>query len=113
MKKARPTTYEERLRIVKECLDNNKNYSVTAGKYGCSYQQVYNWVRKFEEMGPAGLEYRRGKRLGTLPGRTEKEELLGEIARLKRQYRDLEIEIALRKKFRSWRWRTRITDRRL
>mgnify|MGYP002239939013 CR=1 FL=1 len=33
-------------------------------KYNCSYQQVRNWVDRYEKMGNAGLEDRRGKRAG-------------------------------------------------
>lgn len=65
------TTYEERLQIVQDCLDHDKNYGAVALKYGCSYQQVRNWVKRYEEMGAAGLEDRRGKRAGTLPSRTK------------------------------------------
>ena len=60
MRKTRETTFEERLLIVQDCLANNKNYGAMALKYNCSYQQVRNWVLRYEQMGSAGLEYRRG-----------------------------------------------------
>ena len=60
MKKARLTTLDERLKIVAECLANDKNYGAMALKYQCSYQQVRNWVKRYEEMGSKGLEDRRG-----------------------------------------------------
>ena len=59
MSKSRQTTPEERLEIVQDCLANNKNYGAAALKYNCSYQQVRNWVLRYEKMGPAGLEDRR------------------------------------------------------
>lgn len=40
MKKAKSTTFDERLKIVTECLANDKNYGAMALKYQCSYQQV-------------------------------------------------------------------------
>ena len=40
MKKARKTTLEERICIVKDCLDHDRNYGAMALKYDCSYQQV-------------------------------------------------------------------------
>ena len=38
--------------------------------YDCSYQQVRNWVIRYEKMGQAGLEDRRGRRIASLPSRT-------------------------------------------
>ena len=64
MRKARQTTPEERLEIVQDCLANDKNYGAMALKYNCSYQQVRNWVLRYEKMGSAGLEDRRGRRAG-------------------------------------------------
>ncbi|WP_438763590.1 helix-turn-helix domain-containing protein [Enterococcus sp. AZ194] len=36
-------------------------------KYQVSYQQVRNWVKKYEAKDTAGLENRRGRRIGTQP----------------------------------------------
>ena len=62
MKQGRDTTQEERVQIVKDCLASGKNYGEMALKYKVSYQQVRTWTLRFEEMGEAGLEDRRGKR---------------------------------------------------
>ena len=35
MKKARKTTLEERICIVKDCLDHDRNYGAMALKYDC------------------------------------------------------------------------------
>ena len=59
MKKAKKTSPQERLEIVKDCLARERNYGETARRYGCSYQQVRNWVQKYETMGgsrPGGPE---------------------------------------------------------
>ena len=101
MRKARQTTPEERLEIVQDCLANDKNYGAMALKYNCSYQQVRNWVLRYEEMGSAGLEDRRGKRAGTQPARTPEEELRDRIAELERRNRDLQMENDLLKKVRE------------
>lgn len=61
MKKACIATYEERIAIVKECLENGSIYGETAIKYNISYQQAYTWVKKFTELGVSGLEDRRGR----------------------------------------------------
>lgn len=101
MRKARTTTPKERLIIVLDCLANDKNYGAIALKYQCSYQQVRNWVLRYEQMGSAGLEDRRGRRVGTLPSRTPEEELRDKIAELERKNRDLQMENELLKKVRE------------
>ena len=40
MTKGRKTTYEERVEIVKYCIEHQNNYAETAQKYQVSYQQV-------------------------------------------------------------------------
>ena len=85
MKEARPTTVEERIQIAKDCIANGGNYGETALKFNVSYQQVYQWVKKFKEKGNAGLEDRRGKRLKDQTPRTREEELEIEIAKLKHE----------------------------
>jgi transposase-like protein len=101
MRKSRSTTQEERLSIVQDCLANDKNYGAMALKYQCSYQQVRNWVKRYEEMGYAGLEDRRGHRAGTMPSRTPEEEMRDRIAELERRNRDLQMENELLKKVRE------------
>ena len=101
MRKARQTTPEERLEIVQDCLANDKNYGAMALKYNCSYQQVRNWVLRYEKMGSAGLEDRRGRRAGTQPARTPEEELRDKIVELERRNRDLQMENDLLKKVRE------------
>ena len=61
MNKGRKTTKEERIEIVSFCIENGKNYGLTMEKYGVSYQQIYSWIRKYEEKGVEGLNDRRGK----------------------------------------------------
>ena len=101
MRKARQTTPEERLEIVQDCLANDKNYGAMALKYNCSYQQVRNWVKRYEEMGSAGLEDRRGRRAGTQPARTPEEAQRDKIAELERKILDLQMENDLLKKVRE------------
>lgn len=101
MKKAKNTTLDERLKIVTDCLANDKNYGAMALKYDCSYQQVRNWVIRYEKMGQAGLEDRRGRRIASLPSRTPEEELRDKIAELERRNLDLQMENDLLKKVRE------------
>ena len=98
MGKARSTTQEERLQIVRECLESGKNYGEMALKYNVSYQQVRTWTLKFEELGEAGLEDRRGKRKKDQVPRTELEAAQIEIERLKHELYLANMENHLLKK---------------
>ena len=61
-------------------------------------QQVRSWTQKFEELGEAGLEDRRGKRKKDQEPRTELEAAQIEIERLKHQLYLAEMENRLLKK---------------
>ena len=98
MKQGRETTHEERVAIVKDCLENGSNFGETAIKYNVSYQQVYTWVKKFKELGEAGLEDRRGQRTATQEPRSELEQAKIEIAELKHKLYMAEMERDLLKK---------------
>ena len=98
MKKARSTTKEERLQIAKECLESGRNYGEMALKYNVSYQQVRTWTLRYEEMGEAGLEDRRGKRKKDQTPRTELEAAQIEIEQLKHKLYMAEMERDLLKK---------------
>ena len=96
--KARSTTQEERLGIVKDCIENGLTYSETAIKYQVSYQQVRSWVLRFKELGEPGLEDRRGQRKKDQVPRTKEEELERKIAQLEHEKYLLEAENWLLKK---------------
>ena len=98
MKEARSTTLEERVQIARDCIANGGNYGETALKYNVSYQQVYQWTRKFKEMGAAGLEDRRGRRKKDQTPRTELEKAQIEIERLKHELYMTQMERDLLKK---------------
>src|SRR5690606_11163788 len=61
MTKGRKTTWKERIKIVQDTLENGKNYQETAENHQVSYQQVYQWVRKYEDGGWDALKDRRGR----------------------------------------------------
>ena len=96
--KARPTTQEERLEIVQDCMEQGMSYSEAAVKYQVSYQQVRSWVLRFKEKGEAGLEDRRGQRKKDQTPRTREEELEQRIAQLEHEKYLLEAENWLLKK---------------
>ena len=98
MKRGRDTTKEERMEIAKDCLGSGKNYGEMALKYNVSYQQVRTWTLRYEEMGEAGLEDRRGKRKKDQTPRTELEAAQIEIEQLKHKLYMAEMERDLLKK---------------
>ena len=98
MKSTRKTTQEERVRIAKECIENGDNYGEIAIKYQVSYQNVYSWVKKYRELGEAGLEDRRGQRTAQQKPRTEEERLRIENAQLKHELYLAKMERDLLKK---------------
>ena len=99
MKQGRNTTQEERIQIAKECLELDRNYGEVAQKHQVSYQQARAWTLRFEELGEAGLEDRRGKRKQNQEPRTELERLQIENEKLKHQLYLAEMETNLLKKF--------------
>lgn len=102
MTKGRKTTFEERVEIVAFCIEHGKDYGLTIETYKVSYQQIYSWVRKYEEKGVEGLSDRRGK---AKPENelTDAERLRQENKILQAKIKDQEMEIALLKKLRELR----------
>ena len=97
MTKGRKTTQEERAKIVAFCIEHNKDYGLTVETYSVSYQQVYAWVRKYEEGGVDKLKDNRG-RTKPVDEMTEVEKLKAEMKILEAKNRQLEIENAFIKK---------------
>jgi transposase len=62
MTKGRKTTWDERIQVVLDCLGNGKDYQKTAETYEVSYQQVYQWVKKYEDGGDEALKDKRGRK---------------------------------------------------
>lgn len=98
MTKGRKTTHKERLEITQYCLAIDKNYQETAEKYQVSYQQVYQWVQKYEKDGSGGLIDRRGRGLESKSNLTDAEKLVLENKALTERNKYLEAEIGLLKK---------------
>ena len=91
MTKGRKTTQKERAEIVAFCIEHNKDYGLTVETYNVSYQQIYAWVRKYEEGGVDKLKDNRGR---TKPAEemSEVEKLKAEMKILEAKNRQLEIE---------------------
>ena len=91
MTKGRKTTQEERAKIVAFCIEHNYDYGLTAETYKVSYQQIYAWVRKYEEGGVDKLKDNRG-RTKPVEEMSEIEKLKAEMKILEAKNRQLEIE---------------------
>ena len=84
MTKGRTTTFDERIEIVKYCIEHRSNYAKTAQMFQVSYQQVYSWTNKYLKDGVGALQDKRGKR--------KSEDEMCEIERLRAQNKLLEAE---------------------
>lgn len=84
MTKGRATTWQERIDIVQYCLAHNYDYQKTVSQYQVSYQQVYQWVKKYENGGQDALQDGRGRK--------KPEEELTEADRHKLAMKKLEYE---------------------
>lgn len=97
MTNGRATTYDERVEIVKYCIEHQNNYAKTAEKFQVSYQQVYTWINKYAKDGVEGLQDRRGKRKSE-DKMSEVEKLRAENKLLAAENRRKQMEIDLLKK---------------
>lgn len=93
MTSRRKTTLEERIQIVNYCIQHQKNYQLTAESYEVSYQQVYQWVKKFEANGEEALQDKRGRKKEEYE-LTAEEKFKLEMKRLERENERLRAENA-------------------
>jgi transposase len=84
MTKGRNTSWKEKIEIVLYCIANKSDYHGTAELYNVSYQQVYQWFKKYEIGGEAALTDRRG--------RNKAEDELTDEQKTKLAMKKLEIE---------------------
>ena len=55
MAEKRKLSYEERLQAVLYCIGQQLNYRQTSEQNKITYQQIYSWVKKYQEQGEAVL----------------------------------------------------------
>ncbi|MDT0670217.1 helix-turn-helix domain-containing protein [Mammaliicoccus sciuri] len=103
MSKSRKTTLSERIEITENTIAKIYNYQEASEEYCVSYQQIYNWVRKYKENGIDGLKDKRGK---------NKQQELSEIEliklenkKLKTRIEYLEMDKAILKKWQEFKYR--------
>ena len=90
MTKSRKTTIEERIEIVQYCLNHDKEYKLAAEQFDVSYAQVYQWVKKYLELGEEGLTDKRGKH--------KEESQLSELEKLQRENERLKRQLELKER---------------
>ena len=91
MTKSRKTTYEERVEIVAFCTENDYDYNLASKRFDVSYQQVYTWVKKYQENGYQGLTDKRGKRK-EIDEMSDSEKLAAQLKLLESENRRLKME---------------------
>jgi len=98
--KARKTTFEERLDIVKYVLANDNDYKGAADKFSVPYSSVYQWVSKYNKLGEDGLFDKRGRPSTAEPTHelTNEEKQAIEIEKLKRELERSKMVIEVLKK---------------
>jgi len=96
MAKGRSTSFKERIEIVQYCINYNNNYQQAADTYQVSYQQVYQWVKKYESGGENALQDARGKK--SEAELTPEEKMKLEMKRLEAENERLRAENAFLKK---------------
>lgn len=97
MTKGRITTWKERIQVVLYCIENNKDYQKAAETYEVSYQQVYQWVRKYENGKDEALIDKRGRKVAKVD-LTPEEKIKFEMRRLERENERLLAENLFLKK---------------
>lgn len=99
--KARRTTFEERLEIVKFILDHDMDYKLAAEKYLLPYSLMYQWTQKYLKQGVESLKYQKKgpKPKDLIPeDLSEKDKLLRENELLRRQLEYAKLENQVLKK---------------
>ena len=88
--------YERRKAAVEYCIGHGKDYKATAVRFGCTYQQIYGWVRTYHA---GGLE----KLCSHKKSQKKLAEVIEENKRLKEQESFLELELAVRRRLQQLR----------
>jgi len=86
------TSYQKRKAAVEYCIDHGKDYKATAASFGCTYQQIYGWVRAYHMGGLERLSGTHKKAQRKLP------EVMAENRRLKAKETAMELELAVHRR---------------
>ena len=95
--KGRKMTWQERIEIAQQCIASGKDYQGTAETYKVSNNQVYQWVKKYEEGQEEALKDGRGRKKAD-EELTSEQRLKLEIKRIEKENERLRAQNALLKK---------------
>ncbi|MDN6291219.1 MAG: helix-turn-helix domain-containing protein [Tetragenococcus koreensis] len=93
-------SYEEKVKIVEDYINNKLTYKEAAEKYQVNYNNIYSWVNKYKKHGPKDLEDNRGRGKPS-ELQTKEERLNAEVEALKARNKWLEMENDVLKKRRK------------
>mgnify|MGYP002577396540 FL=1 len=91
MAEKKKLSYEEKLQAVLYCIGHRLDYRQASEQYKITYPQIYNWVKKYQEKGEAGLLDRRGKRRSPAEY-NEEEKAAAKLRKLEAENRRLQME---------------------
>lgn len=91
MAEKKKLSYEEKLQAVLYCIGHRLDYRQASEQYKITYQQIYNWVKKYQEQGETGLLDRRGKRRPPSEY-SEEEKAAAKLRKLEAENRRLQME---------------------
>ena len=92
--KSRKTTVEERIKIVEDYFNNQLTYKEAAKKHKMNYNNIYSWVAKYKEHGPAGLEDGRGRgKSPKIQTKIEKLKAQNEVLQAQNKWLEMELEV--------------------
>ena len=91
MAEKKKLSYEEKLQAVLYCIGHRLDYRQASEQYKITYQQIYNWVKKYQEQGETGLLDRRGKRRPPAEY-SEEEKAAAKLRKLEVENRRLQME---------------------
>jgi len=77
-------------------IEHNKDYKATAASFGCTYQQIYGWVRAYHA---GGLEILSGTHK---KAQKKRPEVMAENRRLKAKETAMELELAVRRRLQQY-----------
>ena len=92
-------SYEEKLKIVQDIVDNSIPLTSASIKYIISHETLRSWLISFKSLGPEGLHRKNESRMSKKRNYTDEE--LDELEQLRRRNEWLEAENALLKKVRA------------
>lgn len=82
---------EEKIQAVLYCIEHGLDYRQTSEQYQIAYQQVYSWVKKYQEHGESGLIDRRGKRKSAIE-LSDEDKAAAKLRQLEAENKRLQME---------------------